>query len=102
DLDRVVLKALRHDPAERYSSVDQFSEDLDRWLHNKPILARPSTLTYHVRKFVTRHKAGVAGAAAIALGLSATTGWALYQTRLAREARQRADQRFQETRELAN
>ncbi len=49
-----------------------------------------------------RHKAGVGVAAAVALGLSFTTGWALYQTHIARQARQHSDQRLRETRALAN
>ena len=41
DMDRVVLKALQEEPGERYQSVDQFSEDLGRWLRIQPIHARP-------------------------------------------------------------
>ena len=102
DLHSVVLKSIQAEPTERYQSVDLFSEDLQRWLRGEPIQARPATLPYRLRRFVMRYRIGVAAAAALALALSIITGWALYQTRIANQARMNADRRFRETRELAN
>jgi eukaryotic-like serine/threonine-protein kinase len=56
DLDTIVLKALRKDPARRYASVQQLSEDLRRLLEGLPVLARPDNFGYRAMKFV---RAGV-------------------------------------------
>lgn len=60
DLDNIVLMALRKEPARRYQSVEQFSEDIRRYLEGLPVLARKDTFAYRASKFVRRHKAGVA------------------------------------------
>ncbi len=62
DLDNIVLKALRKEPERRYTSVDQFSEDIRRHLEGLPVIARPDTFWYRGGKFVRRHKAGVIAA----------------------------------------
>jgi len=75
DLDNIVLTALRKEPARRYASVALLSEDLRRHREQLPVAAQPDTLEYRARKFVLRHRAGVAAAAAglaILLGLAAT------------------------------
>ncbi len=65
DLDNIVLKALKKDPAQRYASVEQLSDDIRRHLEGLPITARNDTTVYRVRKFVRRHKIGVAAAMAV-------------------------------------
>jgi tetratricopeptide (TPR) repeat protein len=67
DLDNIVLKAMQKEPGRRYASVDQLSSDLGRHLQGLPVVARKDTLGYRTRKFVGRHKAGVALAAAVLL-----------------------------------
>ncbi len=102
DLDNILLKALRKEPERRYTSVQEFSEDLRRHLEGLPVLARPDTLSYRTSKFITRHKAGMAAVLIVALTLvSATivTGW---QARVARIGRARAERRFGEIRKLSN
>ncbi len=64
DLDNIVLKAMRKEPARRYASVAQFSEDVRRFLDGYPVGARAGSWRYRSGKFVRRHKAGVAAAAA--------------------------------------
>ncbi|MEM7052798.1 MAG: serine/threonine-protein kinase [Acidobacteriota bacterium] len=59
DLDNIVGMALRKEPARRYGSVEQLSEDLRRFLDSEPVSARPDTLAYRTSKFVRRHKAAV-------------------------------------------
>jgi hypothetical protein len=56
DLDSIVLKALRKDPAARYHSVQAFSDDLRRHLDNRPVGARHGTRRYHLERFVRRHR----------------------------------------------
>ncbi|HEX4499084.1 MAG TPA: serine/threonine-protein kinase [Thermoanaerobaculia bacterium] len=80
DLDTIVLKAMQKDPARRYASVDQFANDLSRHLQGLPVVARKDTLGYRTRKFVGRHKLGVALAAAallliVAFAISVTVQW---------------------------
>ncbi|HTF38859.1 MAG TPA: tetratricopeptide repeat protein, partial [Blastocatellia bacterium] len=75
DLDTIVAKALKKQPAERYSSVTAMADDLRRYLKKEPISARPDTLTYRAAKFVRRHSAAVALAAlAIAATIGGVTG----------------------------
>ena len=76
DLETIVAKALRKLPADRYSSVDAFDEDLRRWLAGEPVAARPATWAYRASRFVARHRGAVAAAcftfAVIVAGLVGT------------------------------
>jgi len=56
DLDWVVMKAIEKECERRYSDVIALSEDLDRYLSNKPVSAGPPSLAYRTRKFIRRHK----------------------------------------------
>ena len=65
DLDTIVLKALRREPERRYPSAAALADDLRRHLDGRPVEARPDTFGYRAGKFVRRHRAGVAAAAAL-------------------------------------
>ena len=67
DLDKILLKALNKDPARRYRSVEQFSEDVRRHLAGLPVAAREDTYRYRAGKFVRRHPVGVAAAIIVAI-----------------------------------
>jgi len=95
DLDNILLRALQKDPQRRYPSVEQFSEDLRRHLSHQPVMARPDTLTYRLRKFTRRRRGAVAAGAAIILSLTGGIVVAL------REART-ANQNLLQVRRLAN
>ena len=90
-----MLMALRKEPARRYQSVEQFSDDLRRHLDKLPVSARADTLRYRAGKFVRRHKTGVAAGVFILLSLLGGLFAANYQAR-------RAERRFQQVRKLAN
>ena len=78
DLDTVVSVALRKEPHRRYSSVDEFSADLGRYLEGHPIQARKDTASYRVTKFAARHPLGLGlGVAAVMLlcVLAAYASW---------------------------
>ena len=62
DLGNILGKAMKEAPAERYPSVGAFADDLQRYLANQPVLARPDTVGYRVAKFVRRHRGSVATA----------------------------------------
>jgi serine/threonine protein kinase len=71
DLDLIVGKALKKNPQERYASVSAFGDDLRRYLRHEPISARSDALSYRLRKYVRRHRVGVAIAAVLVLVLAA-------------------------------
>jgi serine/threonine protein kinase len=102
DLDNIVLMAMRKEPQRRYSSVEQFSEDIRRHLEGLPVIARKDTFGYRAGKFVKRHKAGVAAAVlffiTLLIGIVATA----WQASVANRERARAERRFNDVRKLAN
>ncbi len=91
DLQTIVGKALEKEPARRYQGVAALSEDIERYLHGQPILARPPSAVYQLRKMIGRHKAGFAfGVALLALGIAFAVSMAVLSARLA-AARDRAE-----------
>ncbi|MBR9990357.1 MAG: serine/threonine protein kinase [Gemmatimonadetes bacterium] len=83
DLDNIVGMALRYDPAQRYASVAQFADDIDRYLAGYPVSAHPSTWWYRTRLFAGRHRAEVIAAGIALVILIGST--ALFTIRLAAE-----------------
>ncbi|MCA8968354.1 MAG: protein kinase [Planctomycetes bacterium] len=71
DLDWITLRALEKDPALRYQSAAAFAEDLERYLCDAPVLARPPSASYQLRKFVKRNRVLVAGVGIALLSLVA-------------------------------
>ena len=102
DLDSIVLKALAKNPDERYGSVDQLADDVQRHLDGQPVLAVRGSRWYVVRKFVRRNALAVSAAAVLLLSLAAGLGGTLWQARVARQQRSNAEQRFNDARQLAN
>jgi non-specific serine/threonine protein kinase/serine/threonine-protein kinase len=109
DIDNIVLMALRKESQRRYTSVEQFAEDIRRHLENLPVLARKDTVVYRTSKFINRHKAGVVAAILLTLILLGALAITLWEARVAREqagvARSqeaRAERRFNDVRKLAN
>ncbi|MEM1178819.1 MAG: serine/threonine-protein kinase [Acidobacteriota bacterium] len=69
DIDAIVSKALAKRPADRYGSANLLREDIERYLAGLPILARPPTFGYQLRKLVARHRLefGLAASALVLL-----------------------------------
>ncbi len=91
DLDNIVMKALRKEPARRYGSVEQLSEDLHRHRVGLPVLARQDALGYQVATFLRRHKLAVAVAGLILALVLAFAGAMARQAALTARQRDRAE-----------
>lgn len=102
DLDNIVLMAMRKEPARRYASVGQFSEDIRRHFDGLPVIARKDTLRYRSEKFIRRHRVGVTAAALIALTLIGGIITTFWEARRATQQRDRAERRFADVRKLSN
>lgn len=92
DLDVIVLMALRKEPERRYTSVEQFSEDVRLHLAGLPVIAQDDTILYRAGKFIRRHRTGVAAAAAVILSLAIGLGAAVTQARRAVQERDAAEE----------
>ena len=86
DLDMIVLMALRKEPLRRYASVEQFSEDIRRYLEGRPVIARSDTFGYRSARFLRRNAVAVAAAGLALLTLS---GAAIFELRSAASAAQK-------------
>ncbi|HWC58324.1 MAG TPA: protein kinase [Verrucomicrobiae bacterium] len=90
DLDWIVMKALEKDRTRRYETTNGLAMDIQRYLGNEPVVARPPSRIYRFQKLVRRNKIIFASAGAVALALIAgfsTSTWLFFRER---EARQRA------------
>ncbi|MFM8766706.1 MAG: protein kinase domain-containing protein [Rubrivivax sp.] len=124
DLDNILMKALRKEPARRYPSVEALAADLRAHLDQRPVSARPGTAAYVLWRFVQRNRwvvlaAGLGllglftglGAAVAqgqvalamgALGMAAGPAIAIAQARQAAKSRDQAQARFEDLRQLAH
>ena len=108
ELDWVVMKALEKDRTRRYATAQSFGEDIERYLQNEPVLARPPSTVYKIRKFVSKNRGMVASVAAMLVLLIGGLAGTSYGLALAKEENTRANQlnetlqgNFDETRTLA-
>ena len=102
DLDTIVSRCLRKDPARRYGTAGELERDLWRFRQGLPVEARPDSLSYRTRKFVARHKLGVAAAILVVLSLVVGLGFALSGLERAQAAERRAAAEAQAMRQTAD
>jgi serine/threonine-protein kinase len=92
DLDTIVLCALRKEPDRRYTSVDEFVGDVQRYRMGLPIRARGDRLAYRARKFVARRRAALTWTAVLlalaSIGLPALVSERLQRARETERAEQ--------------
>jgi len=108
DLETIVLKALAKEPERRFASAAAFGDDLARFLEGRPILARPQSRPYVLRKALSRNRLASAIGAALVLTLVGGSAWlalvyvrALRSEGLEREARRGADARREQAERTA-
>lgn len=80
DLDQIVATAMHRDPERRYQSAEALAEDIERFLQQRPILARKDDSFYILRRLMGRHKAlsaFITGSVALIIGALITTAIAL-------------------------
>jgi serine/threonine-protein kinase len=97
DLDAIVLKAMRKEPAQRYHSADMLRQDVERYQAGLPVLAHRGGRRYRVRKFLRRHRVEAAAAAIVLIALVAGLGIAVAQGRRAARERDRAERALAES-----
>jgi eukaryotic-like serine/threonine-protein kinase len=102
DLDSIVLMALRKERDKRYESAQQFSADLQRFLDNRTVSARPRTWRYSAGRFVARNRAVTLASLLVAITLVAGVLATQRQARIAAAERDRAQRHFDSVRQLAN
>jgi tetratricopeptide (TPR) repeat protein len=69
DLDWITMKAMAKDRTRRYSSASELAAEIERYLRHEPVMAGPPSAVYRLRKYVRRHKLGVAAAAVVLLAI---------------------------------
>lgn len=95
DLDAIVLKAIRKEPAARYASVEQLAEDIRRYLRARPVRAREGNLRYRASRFVRRNWLPLAATAVLAVSVAGGIAGVLWQAR-------KAEARYHDLRRLSN
>ncbi|MCC6672665.1 MAG: serine/threonine protein kinase [Planctomycetes bacterium] len=95
ELDWITLRAIARLPAERYASVAELAQDLERFLGDEPVAAGPPSATYRLRKLARRHRLALGAAAAVFLAVVAgavvaAVGWSRV-AEAERSARREAD-----------
>src|SRR5262245_54890736 len=78
ELDWIVMKALEKDRNRRYETASAFAADVERYLHDEPVLACPPSRWYRLRKFARRHKAALGvlvAVVALLIGLAGSAVW---------------------------
>ncbi len=88
DLETILLKAISHDPKERYQSASALSEDVQRFITNQPIHARTPSHLYQFRKLVSRHKwTSITVATLVVCLIGLSTGMTILYTQANQETR---------------
>jgi serine/threonine protein kinase/Flp pilus assembly protein TadD len=90
DLDWIVMKAIEKDRTRRYQTASALAADVQRYLANETVEARPPSSLYRFQKLVRRNKTVFAAAGAVVLALVIGLGLSLYALAQEKQARLRA------------
>ncbi|HVE57716.1 MAG TPA: protein kinase [Pyrinomonadaceae bacterium] len=102
DLQAILLTASHEDPARRYGSAENLSEDLRRYLEGLPISARKDTFGYRTGKFLKRNRVGVTALTTIFLLLVGGILLVSRQAKIAERERAKAERRAENLRKLSS
>jgi serine/threonine protein kinase len=91
DLDWITMKAIEKDRSRRYGTASELAADIARYLNHEPVMARPASVSYRLRKYMRRHRVGVAVAAGLVLLLAGFAVMQAMQLRRITRERDRAD-----------
>jgi eukaryotic-like serine/threonine-protein kinase len=92
DLEAIVQRALRKEPAARYASVQALVDDLAAWSARRPVQARAGNTAYRIDRFLHRHWAATAAATVATIALLALSVVAVERAWHAEHARREAEQ----------
>jgi WD40 repeat protein/serine/threonine protein kinase len=77
DLDWITMRAMEKDRTRRYPAATDLAADIERYLHDQPVVAGPPSTVYRVKKFIKRHRGFMAATflvtAALILGLAVSS-----------------------------
>ena len=99
ELDWIVMKAMDKDRNRRYDSANALAEDVDRYLRDDPVAARPMSGWYRFQKFARRNRVLVASMAAVFVALSVGATLATVAFFEARQARLEAEESLKNSKE---
>jgi eukaryotic-like serine/threonine-protein kinase len=92
DLDWIIMKCLEKDRTRRFSTAQELAADLQRYLSQEPVLARPQRVTYRLHKAIRRHQTAFAAAAVIFIVVVAGATFSAWQAVRATRAEHVAEQ----------
>ena len=102
DLDLVIRKALAPIPSMRYSSVEQFAEDLRRFRSGEPVVAHAPSFRYQFGKFARRNKLAIGAGLLLLITLLSGIVATRWQYRNALAERKKAEARAEDLRKLSD
>lgn len=90
DIDAILTKALKGEPADRYQTAEALAEDIRRYLAGLPISARPDGALYRLRKAILRHRLPLMASAAVLVTAIVGASISLTQAHKANQEAERA------------
>ncbi|MEA3197309.1 MAG: eukaryotic-like serine/threonine-protein kinase, partial [Gammaproteobacteria bacterium] len=101
DLDWIAMKALEKDRTRRYETANGLAMDIQRYLDDEPVVARPPSTVYRFQKAIRRNRLMFSAAAAVVAALVAGIAISTWQTAQARKAQRETEAaRYDEQRRL--
>src|SRR5262249_55416969 len=91
ELDWVVMRCLEKDRSRRYDTASGLAKDVERFLKDEPVEARPPSAWYRLRKAARRNRTALSVAGVVAAAVLLGTTVAVWQASVARENRERAE-----------